>query len=62
MKKEGPTPISPWVSRKELKVVIDRCVEAEDCLKRLLTMIDPDVLERNMYDWKAATAEILQGS
>lgn len=51
---------SPWVSKHLFDALQTRCATAEDCLKRLLVLIDETVLDRHLGDWKAATAEILQ--
>lgn len=51
---------NPWISKHLFDSLHDRCADAEDCLKRLLCLIDPDVLTRHAGDWKTATAEILQ--
>jgi hypothetical protein len=59
MSKTGQNP-DPWISKRLFDSLHDRCADAEDCLKRLLCLIDPDVLTRHAGDWKAATAEILQ--
>lgn len=56
-----PAPLeNPWISKYLFDCLHDRCADAEDRLKRLLCLIDPDVLTRHAGDWKAATAEILQ--
>lgn len=51
---------NPWVSKVHLQSALDRAIEAESCLRRLLDYIDPDVLERHAFDWKAATDELTQ--
>lgn len=50
---------NPWVSKVHLQTALDRATEAEDCLRRLLDYVDPDVLTRNDFDWKAAVDELL---
>lgn len=49
---------NPWVSKVHFQCALDRAVEAETCLRRLLDYIDPDVLTRHDFDWKAAVDEL----
>lgn len=50
---------NPWVSKVHLETALARAIDAENCLRLLLDYIDPDVLTRNDFDWKAAVAELL---
>lgn len=58
---KAPQTDNPWVSKAHLQSALDRAHLAEDCLRRLLDYIDPEVLQRHDFDWKAAT-DTLTGS
>jgi hypothetical protein len=51
-----------WIPKdlhdKTVTVLTDRVVLAEDCLKALLHSIDPELLERHLYDYVAAVKEL----
>lgn len=49
---------NPWVSKHLFNTLQARCAEAEACLRAVLTVIDPELLERHAHDWKAATVEV----
>lgn len=50
---------NPWVSKHLFDSLQTRCADAEACLRTVLTVIDPELLERHAHDWKAATAEVI---
>jgi hypothetical protein len=52
---------NPWIARSHFDTLHARCAEAERCLKDLLNLIDPEVLDAHDGDWQRATAAILQG-
>lgn len=35
-----------------------RCALAEECLRRVLNEINPELLVKHGFDWKAATEEV----
>lgn len=35
-----------------------RCALAEECLRRVLNEISPELLVKHNFDWKAATEEV----
>lgn len=45
--------------QQQVTALEGRCVAAETALKDLLRFIDPDILERNAFDWLAAVQELL---
>lgn len=49
---------NPWVSKHLFDALQTRCADAEQCLRAVLTVIDPELLERHLGDWKAAAAEV----
>lgn len=49
---------SPWVPRTHFDTLHARCAEAEACLRAVLTVIDSELLERHLGDWKAAAVEV----
>jgi len=51
---------NPWVSKALFRVALDRAILAEECLRTLLDYIDPEVLQRNNFDWKTAVEELVQ--
>ena len=55
-----PPAENPWVSKALFQVALDRAILAEECLRTLLDYIDPEVLARNAFDWKAAVDELTQ--
>ena len=55
---KSPQAENPWVSKVHLQSALERATLAEDCLRRLLDYIDPEVLTRNAFDWKAAVDEL----
>lgn len=50
---------NPWVSKHLFDSLQTRCADAEACLRAVLTVIDPALLERHAHDWKAATIEVV---
>lgn len=45
--------------QQQVTALEGRCVAAEGALVDLLHFIDPDILERNAFDWKAAVRELV---
>lgn len=56
-------PPSDYIPRRyheqQVTALEGRCVAVEGALTDLLHFIDPDILERNAFDWKAAVQELL---
>lgn len=50
---------NPWVSKHLFDTLQTRCADAEQCLRQLLNLIDPDVLTEHAGDWQAATHAVL---
>lgn len=51
-------PPSPWIARAHFDTLHERCAEAEACLRRVLNLINPNLLTEHAGDWKAATEAI----
>lgn len=49
---------NPWVSQHLFDALQSRCADAERCLRAVLTTIDPELLERHLGDWQAASREV----
>jgi hypothetical protein len=49
---------NPWIAKVHFDLLQSRCAEAEACLRAVLAVIDPELLERHAGDWKTASAEV----
>lgn len=61
MAKRKPQADNPWVSKRLFDALQNRCASAEQCLRDLIGLIDPDMLVACEYDWVRATHRILKG-
>lgn len=53
------TVIGLELHQKHVAVLTDRCAVVESALKDLLNSLDPELLERNGFDYVAAVKELL---
>jgi hypothetical protein len=53
-----PRVIALDLHQKHVQVLTDRCAQAEECLKALLRVVDPEILERHLGDYVAAVKEL----
>lgn len=44
---------------QQITALTDRSIQAEEMLANLLRFIDPDIMERNGFDWLRAVQELI---
>lgn len=52
---------NPWIAKSIFRLMEERAIVAEACVKDLLNVIDPGLLDRHNGDYVAAVAEITNG-